>query len=132
MSFLPRSDPAPLRRAAAVVGDRRDVGDRGDLETSRLQRTDRLLAAGARTLDEDLDLAHPMLHRAPGGAIGGERGRVRRALAGPLEASDAGRAPADHGATEVGDRDEGVVERRLDVDVPLRDVLPFAAALLDR
>src|SRR4029078_12848423 len=44
----------------------------------------------------------------------------------------AGRAPADHGAVEVGDRDDRVVERRLDVDVPLGDVLPFAAAQLDR
>ena len=32
---------------------------------------------------------------------------------------------------EVGDRDDRVVERRLDVDVPLGHVLPFPAPLLD-
>src|SRR5689334_22793599 len=132
MSFLPRSDPAPLGGAAAVVGDRRDVGDRGDFEARGLERADRLLATGARSLDEDLDLTHSVLHRATGRAIGRERRCVRRALPGALEAGDAGGAPADHGATEVGDRDDRVVERRLDVDVPLGDVLPFAAALLDR
>src|SRR4029079_6118328 len=127
-----RSDRAPLGGAAAVVRDGGDVGDRGDLEAGRLERTDRLLAAGARTLHVDLDLAHAVLHRPLGGAVGRERGRVRRALAGALEPGHAGRAPADQGAVEVGDRDDRVVERRLDVDVPLGDVLPFAAALLDR
>src|SRR3954452_19894398 len=132
MSILPRSDPAPLRGAAAVVGDGRDVRDRADLEAGSLERSDRLLATGARPLDVHLDLAHPVLHRAPGSAIGGQRRGVRRALPGALEPGHAGRAPAHHGAGEVGDRDDRVVERRLDVDVPLGDVLPFPAALLDR
>src|SRR3954468_21857797 len=132
MCSSPRSDSAPLGGAAAVVRDRRDVGDRGDLEPGRLERPDRLLATGARPLDIDLDLTHPVLHRALCGAVGGRAGGVRRALPGALEAGHAGRAPADHGARQVGDRDDRVVERRLDVDVPLGDVLAFAAALLRR
>src|SRR5580704_2181032 len=39
------SDPAPLRRAAAVVRNRGDVLDRPDFKTSRLQRPDGGLAA---------------------------------------------------------------------------------------
>src|SRR5829696_6586809 len=101
MVSLPRSDPAPLGGAAAVVGDGRDVGDRADLEAGGLERADRLFATGTRSLDVDLDLAHAVLHRAACGAVGGERGRVGRALAGALEAGDAGRAPADHGARQV-------------------------------
>ena len=66
-----------------------------------------------------------------GGAVGGQRGGVRRALAGALEAGDAGRAPADHRAVEVRDRDDRVVEGRLDVDVPLGHVLLLPATLLD-
>ncbi len=58
------SDPAPFRRTAAVVRNRGDVLDRADLEPGRLQRTDRGFPARARTLDEDVDLAHPMLLRA--------------------------------------------------------------------
>src|SRR5260370_20075810 len=57
------SDPAPLGRAATVVGDGRDVGDGGDLEARRLQAADGGLAAGARTLDADLDGLQALLHR---------------------------------------------------------------------
>src|SRR4051794_1646268 len=130
MSFLV-SDPAPLGRAAAVVRDGRHVGDRGDLEAGGLQRPDGLLATGTRALDEDLDLAHPVLHRLLRGDVGGERGGVRRALAGTLEAGHARRAPADHRPDRVRDRDDRVVERRLDVNVPLGDVLLLLAPLLD-
>src|SRR5262249_6204424 len=41
-------DPAPLGRAAAIVRNRRDVFDRGDLETRGLQRANRRLATRAR------------------------------------------------------------------------------------
>src|SRR3954470_16233696 len=128
---LPRSDSAPLGRAAAVVGDRRDVSDRGHLEARGLEGPDRLLATGAGTLDVDLDLAHAVLHRLAGGDVGGQRRGVRRALAGALEAGHAGRAPADHRAGQVRDGDDRVVERRLDVSVPLGHVLPLLAPLLD-
>src|ERR1041385_5121295 len=89
------SDPPPLRRAVAVVRDRRHVRDGRDLETGRLERADRLLAAGARPTHEDLDLAHAMLHRATRGAIGAERGGIRGALARPLEARHPGAAQGE-------------------------------------
>src|SRR5436190_23120417 len=107
-------DSAPLGRAAAVVRDGGDVGDGGDLEAGSLERPDRLLAAGTRTLHVDLDLAHAVLHRTLRRTVSRERGRVRRALARPFEAGNTGRAPADDRAVEVRDRDDGVVERRLD------------------
>src|SRR3954451_301400 len=125
------SDATPLGRAASVVGDGCDVGDGGDLETGRLERADGLLATGSRALHVDLDLAHAVLHRAAGGAVGSERGRVRRALPRALEAGHAGRAPRHDVAGLVRDRDDRVVERRHDVDVPLGDVLSLAAPLLD-
>lgn len=48
-----------------------DVLDRTDLEARGLEGADRGLAAGARTLDEDVDLAHAVLLRAAGGRLGG-------------------------------------------------------------
>src|SRR5436190_3302303 len=125
-------DSAPLGRAAAVVRDGRDVGDGGDLEAGRLERPDRLLAAGARSLHVDLDLAHAVLHRTLGRAVGRQSSRVGSALARPLEAGHPCRAPADDRAVEVRDRDDRVVERCLDVHVPLGDVLLLAATYLDR
>src|SRR6187399_3760441 len=97
-------DAASLGRAATVVRDWGDVGDGADLEAGGLEGADRLLAAGARTLHVDLDLAHAVLHRTLGRAVSRERRRVGRALAGALETGDAGRAPADDRAVEVGDR----------------------------
>jgi hypothetical protein len=114
------------------VRDGRDVGDGGDLEAGGLERADRLLASATRALHEDLDLAHAMLHRALGGEVGGLRGRVWSALAGALEANEPGTPPRHDVARRVGDRDDRVVEGRLDVHVPVRHVLPLAllAALL--
>src|SRR5687768_15671780 len=104
-----RSDPAPLGGAAAVVRNGRDVGDGRDLEAGGLKGPDRLLAAGAGTLDVDLDLAHAVLHRPASGTVGRQGGSVWGALARALEAGHAGRAPADHGPGQVGDRDDRVV-----------------------
>ena len=60
-SALTASDPSPLRRAAAVVRDRRHVADRGDLEADRLERAKGALAARARTLDLDFERADAVL-----------------------------------------------------------------------
>src|SRR3954447_5716874 len=125
-------DASPLGGAATVMRDGGDVCDGADFEAGRLERADRLLAAGARTLHVDLDLAHAVLHRTLGSAVSRQGRRVRGALAGALEAGDAGRAPADDGTIEVRDRDDRVVERRLDMNVPLRDVLLLAPTYLDR
>src|ERR687895_1841841 len=119
-------DPSPLRWAAAVMRDWGHVGDGGDLEAGRLERADRLLAAAARTLHEDLDLSHPMVHGASGGEVGGLGRGVRGTLPRALEAGQAGTAPADDVPARIGDGDEGVVERRLDVRVPDRHVLALS------
>src|SRR5690242_11979946 len=125
------SDAAPLGRAATVVRDGGDVGDGADLEAGGLQRPDGLLAARPGPLHVDLDLAHAVLHGTLCGAVGGERGRVRRALPRALEPGDAGGAPRDDVPGQVGDRHDRVVEGRLDVDVPLGNVLPLPTPLLD-
>src|SRR3972149_6688309 len=136
------SDPAPLGRSAAVVRDGRDVRDGGHLEPGRLERADGLLTAGAGALDEDLDLPHAVLHGPPRGAVRAHGSGVRRALPRALEAGHAGAPPGDGRPARIGDGDDGVVEGRLDVDVPrghvlllatprLRDALPFGHARSD-
>ena len=61
-----------------------------------------------------------------GGLLGGHLGGEGRALAGALEADVAGRGPREHVALEVGDRDDRVVEGRLDVGDAVGDVAPLA------
>src|SRR5665811_414329 len=56
---------------------------------------------------------------------------IRDRLARTLETDLAGRGPRDHVPNGVGDRNDGVVERALDVSMPMSDVLLlFAAHLL--
>src|SRR5690606_8206842 len=71
-----RSDAAALRRADAVVRDRSDVADRGDLEADRLQRPERAFTAGARPLDLDLQRADAMFGGLLAGILGGDLGGI--------------------------------------------------------
>src|SRR5690606_1286183 len=78
------SDPAFLRRTAAVVRDRRDVLDLKDLDAERVQRAHRRLAAGAGALDLDLEVLDAAFLRRTARRLGShlrrERGRLARAL----------------------------------------------------
>src|SRR5690606_41451858 len=75
------SDPAALRRSAAVVRDRRHVADRRDLEARHLQRAQGGLAPRARSLHEDRDRAHAVLLRDLGRVFRRQLRRERRRLA---------------------------------------------------
>src|SRR4029450_3495921 len=128
MVLLYLSDPAPLGRAAAVVGDGGDVLDAGDLDAGVLDRADGGLAARPRALDLDVDLADAVLHGPAGRGLRGHLRRERRRLAGPLEAHVAGRGPRQDVAVLVGEADDRVVEARLDVSDAVADVLALALA----
>src|SRR5919198_3108759 len=120
--------PPPLRRATAVVRDRRDVGDREDLEAGGLERADRRLTAGAGTLHVHLDLLHPEIERLARRVLRGHLRGIRRRLARAFPARCAGARPRDDGPGRVGDRDDGVVERGLDVRGAARDGPALAPA----
>src|SRR6185437_15927863 len=128
--LLKPSDPAPLRRPAAIVRDGGHVLDRTDLQAGRLQRPDGGLPARARTLDEDVDLAHAVLHGAARRGFRRHLRGVRRGFARSLEPDLTRGRPRDDVAGRVGDRDDRVVERAPDVGVPVSDVLPLLAAHL--
>src|SRR5579863_1403689 len=125
------SDPPPLARAAAVVRLRGYVLDAGHLEPCCLKRADRGLAAGAGALDEDLHLLEAVLDALARGRVGGHLRGKRSRLARALETGTAGGLPGDHVALAIGERNDRVVERSLDVGLADRDVLadPAAAAL---
>src|SRR5690606_5216260 len=114
-SLLFPSDAALLRRPAPVVRDGGDVDDVGDLVTAGVQRTHRRLATRARALDADLEGLHAVVEGGLAGLLGGNLGRERGGLAGTAEARAARGRPRQRVALAVGDGDDGVVERRLDV-----------------
>src|ERR1700730_12168505 len=116
-------DPAGLSRAAPGVRHRRHVRKAGDLESQRVQGARRRLAAGARSLDSDLEVLDPALLRRLARRFGGNLRREGRRLARALEAGTARRRPGERVALAIGDGDDRVVERRVDMRNPFRDVL---------
>src|SRR5215469_878355 len=105
----------PLRRTASVVRYRRDVADRGDGETHRLERAQRGLATRTRALDFDLERTHAVIHRLAARVFGGDLRGVWRRLARSLESHGARRRPGNGVALRVGDGDHRVVEGGVDV-----------------
>src|SRR6185437_1220986 len=75
-----KSDAAALRRTDAVMRNRRDVADRGDGETHRLERAQRRLTARTRALHLDLEGAHAVFHGLLAGRLRGHLRRVRGRL----------------------------------------------------
>ena len=128
---LRASNPPPLAGAAPVVRNRRRIHDAEDLEARSLERPDGGLPPGPRALHEHVDLADAVLLSAPAGGLGGELGSKRGRLPGSLEADVAGGRPRQCVARPVGDGDDRVVERRLDMGLAVDDVLLlFALGLL--
>lgn len=101
----------------------RDVGDARDLDAQRVQGADRRFTAGAGALDAHFQRLDAVFQRNAAsrfsGDLRGERGRLTRAL----EASTARRGPRQRVALTVGDGDDGVVERSVNVRDAVRDVL---------
>src|SRR5258706_15326194 len=106
-------DPATLRRTAAIVRNRRDVNDVGDLDAERIQRTHRGLATRTRALDAHFNgFDTVFLRRATGLFSSNLRGK-RRGLARTAETGAAGSRPRQCIALAIGDRHDGIVERSL-------------------
>src|SRR6185437_11201063 len=104
-----------LARPASVVRLRRDVLDARDLETRRLQRANCRLPAGAGALDIDLYLLKAVFHALLGSRLRRHLGGEWSGLARALEPCSACRLPRDHVSLAIGERDDRVVERSLDV-----------------
>src|SRR6185295_3341282 len=129
---VPPLHAAALARPAAVVRHRRHILDPGDLEARRGERTDRCFSARTRALHEHIHALESVLLRGPGGLLGGELRSERGGLPGTLETNVPGTRPAERVPLLIRDRDDRVVEGRLDVGLPVQDVLLLATLRLLR
>src|SRR5204863_362834 len=97
-----------------------------DLDPAVLYGSDGGLATRARALHHHVDPADTVLHGAPRRGLRRELRRERRALARALEPDVPGAGPRQRVAHLVGERDDRVVERRLDVRDAVRHVLALS------
>ena len=95
--------------------DRRDICDAGDLETATVEGADSRFATRAGTAHADLDVLQTMLLSGNASLLGSHLGCKGRALARTAETATAGSRPRQGVALTIGDRDDGVVERRVHV-----------------
>src|SRR5712691_3702150 len=123
-------NPAPLGRPATVVRDRSHVLDGLDLDARGLQGADGRLAAGARTLDADVQRTQARVLGHGGGGGGGLLGGEGRALARSLEPERARARPGHHVAFHVRDGHVRVVEGGVDVGHAVDDVALLLLGLL--
>ena len=106
---------ADLGRPRAVMRNGSDVLNGLDGHSRCLQGGDRAFAAGTGAFNPNLKFLHAELGGPLGRLLPGALAGKGRALAAALESAGACAGPAERVALGVGDRDDGVVERRLDV-----------------
>lgn len=116
-------DTTTLLRAAAVVRHWRHIGDRRDADAQRAQGANRGFTTWAWALDLDVQVLDTLFHGSTAGHFGSNLGSKRRRLARALETLATGRSPRQSIALAVGDRDDGVVERSVNVCNTVRNVL---------
>ena len=107
------------------MGNWGDGLDARHLDADVLDGPDGRLATGSGATNHYVDLADTVFHGPPGALLSRHLGGKRRRLAGPFETDVAGRGPGQGVPTLIRNGDDRVVEGTLDVNDPVRDVLPF-------
>src|SRR5579859_5894395 len=109
-------DATTLRRTAAVMRNRRNVANAANVDACGCQRPNRRLTARAGAGDAHVDSAKAVVTGSVGGVLGCLLGREGSSLTRATEAQGPGTLPAQRIADRIGDGDDGVVERSLNVN----------------
>lgn len=105
--------------------NRRHILDQNYIESCGLQGTQGRLSTGTRTLDIDFNILHPVLHGLFGCIFGCKLGCKGRAFSGTLKTLHPCTGPRNHVACGVGNSNDSVIERRLNMGYPVQDVFLF-------
>lgn len=106
----------------------RYVSNISDAKSSGLQTAQSRFTTRSRSVHEDGDGANPVITGNTSTIFSGDLSGEGSALTSAPEAALASGRPGHHSARRVGDGDDGVVERALDVRVSVRNV-PFIGLL---
>jgi hypothetical protein len=113
------------------MGNGSDIFDEGDPKSCGLQSSKGGLPSGAGSFDQHIDGSHPLVHGLARGIFSRELGSKGRRLPRSFESLGAGRGPGHGFAFRVGDGHDRVVERRLDMRNPVRNIAFFLLLALD-
>src|SRR5579864_5791979 len=117
------SHPAAFRWTAAIVRNRGDVANGAHLDAGGRQSANRRLASRTRPAHSHFHAAQPVIARHIGCVRSSLLRGKRCALPRSTEAQRTRALPRNHISIGIGNRDNGVVEGRLNVHNPVRDVL---------
>ena len=101
--------------------NRRYICDVRDLESGRIQRTDRSFPAWSRPLDEDIEILHPEIIPDARQPFGRDLRGERRALARTSKSAAASCGPRQRVPLPVSNRDYGVVKRSVNVSFAIHN-----------
>jgi hypothetical protein len=116
-------DATALLWAAAVVRDRCHIGNRCDTDAQSTQSANGRLTTWAWTLDLDVQVLDALFLRCTACHFRSNLGCERRRFTRTFEALATGRSPRQSIALAVGDGDDRVVERRVNVCNTVSNVL---------
>ena len=122
-SHLLHLNPSPLRGAATVVRNGCDITDHRNLHASGLKRPQRGLATASRTLHIDAEGTNAVFLRLLRTCFGGDLSSKGRRFLRPLEARLTAARPGDSVSADVGNRDDRVVEGRMNMSNTRLDIL---------
>jgi len=115
-----------LRRAAAIMRDRRHVPDGPHFQSSRLQRPNGGLASRTRPLHQNIAVLHAVLIAdGYGCAVGRLGGSKRGAFSTSPKAPRTRRRTGQDIPFQIADGNPRVVKSGLDMDAPVNHGLPF-------
>src|SRR5690554_4324644 len=100
-----------------------DIVDAADLVTTRVQRTHCRFTTRARALHINVEVFEAVFQSRLTSTLSSHLGSKGRAFTRTTETGTTGSRPAQSIALTVGDGDDGVVERRMDVGDPINHCL---------
>ena len=99
--------------------NRGDVSDSADLESKHTKGPDSALAAYAWSLYIDIHFPEAEIHSLLRSCLTGCLCSIRSGFLSAAESESASRGPCNRISSDIGNRDDRIVEGRLDVDVSL-------------
>ena len=106
-----------FRRTTSIVGQRSNVDDLRNLYTSTVNGSDSRLTTITRSLDVCLHFSQAQIVSNLGTILCGHLCGIRRVLLGTSESHFSGRRPRNNLAFTVSQRNDNVVERRMNVQL---------------